>query len=57
MMSLDTITLNTCIHSYDKTVEKKEKNPSSEKVPSTSSPPSLSNGPLVIEKPNLDLIL
>ena len=38
-------------------IEKKDKNPSFEKFPSTSSPPSLSNGPLVIEKPNIDLIL
>ena len=56
MMSSDTINLNTHSHSYDKPVEKKDKNPSSEKVPSTRSPPSSSNGPLVIEKPNLDLI-
>ena len=56
-MSLDTINLNTCIHSYDKPIEKKDENPSSKKVPSTSSPPSSSNGPQVIEKPNLDLIL
>ena len=57
MMSSNTINLNTRSHSYEKTIEKKEKNPSSEKVPSTSSPPSSSNGPLIIEKPNLDLIL
>ena len=56
MMSSDTINLNTCSHSYDKPVEKKEENPSSEKVPSTSSPPSSSNGPLMIKKPNLYLI-
>ena len=57
MMSSDTINLNTCSHSYDKLVEKKDENHSFEKVPSTSSPPSSYNGPLVIEKPNLDLIL
>ena len=56
-MSFETINLNTCSHSCDKPVEKKDTNPSSEKVPSTSSPPSLSNGPLVIDKPNIDLIL
>ena len=56
-MSSDNINLNTRSHSYDKLVEKKDENPSSEKVPSTSSPPYLSNGPLVIEKPNIDLIL
>ena len=56
-MSFETINLNTRSHSYDKPVEKKSENPSSEKVPSTSSPPSSSNGPLMIEKPNLDLIL
>ena len=57
MMSSDTINLNTRSHSYDKLVEKKDENPSSEKFPSTSSPPSLSNGPLMIKKPNLELIL
>ena len=57
MMSSETINLNTCSQSYDKPVEKKDKNPSSDKVPSNSSPPSSSNGPLMIEKPNLDLIL
>ena len=57
MTSSDTINLNTHSLSYDKLVEKKDENPSSKKVPSTSSPPSSSNGPLVIEKPNLDLIL
>ena len=57
MMSSDTIDLNTRSHSYYKPIKKKEENPSSEKVPSTSSPPSLSNGPLIIEKPNLNLIL
>ena len=57
MMSLDTINLNNRSHSYHKLVEKKDRNPSSFKVPSTSSPPSSSNGPLVIEKPNLDLIV
>ena len=57
MMSFETISLSTWSQSYDKTVEKKDENPSSDKVPPTSSPPSSSNGPLVIEKPNLDLIL
>ena len=57
MMSFETINLNTHSQSYDKTVEKKDENPYSDKVPSTSSPPSSSNGPLVIKKPNLDLIL
>ena len=57
MMSSETINLNTQSHSYDNPVGKKDKNSSSEKVPSTSSPPSSSNGPLMIEKPNLDLIL
>ena len=57
MMSLDTISLNTRIHSYKKLIEKKDKIHSSNKVPSTSSPPSSSNGPLTIKKPNIDLIL
>ena len=57
MIYLDTINLNTRSQSYDKLVEKKDENPSSNKAPSTSSPPSLSNGPLVIKKPNIDLIL
>ena len=57
MMSSKTINLSTRSQYYDKIVEKKDENPSSDKVPSTSSPPSLSNGPLVIKKPNLDLIL
>ena len=57
MMSFKTNSLNTRCHSYDKPVEKKDENPSSEKVPSTSYPPSSFNGRLVIEKPNLDLIL
>ena len=57
MMSSETISLSNCSQSYDKTVEKKDKNPSSNKVPSTSSPPSSSNGPLMIEKRNLDSIL
>ena len=57
MMSSETINLNTRSQSYDKPVEEKDENPSSNKAPSTSSPPSSSNGPLVIEKPNLDLIL
>ena len=56
LMSLDTINLNACSHSYDKRIEKKDENPSSKKVPSTSSPSYSSNGPLIIEKPNLDLI-
>ena len=57
MMSSDTINLNTCSQSYGKPAEKKDEDPPSEKVPSTSSPPSSSNGTLVIDKPNLDLIL
>ena len=57
MMSSETITLNTHSQYYDKTVEKKDENPSSRKAPSNSSPPSSSNGPLMIEKPSLDLIL
>ena len=57
MMSSDTINLHTCSYSYDKPIEKKDENPSFEKVPSTSSPPSSYKGPLVIEKPNLNLIL
>ena len=57
MMSYETINLSTRSQSYDKVVQKKDENTSSDKFPSTSSPPSLSNGPLVIEKPNLDLIL
>ena len=57
MMSSDTINLNTRSQSYNNPVEKKHDNPSSKKFPSTSSPPSSSNGPLVIKKPNLDLIL
>ena len=56
-MSLNTIIFNSCRQYYDKIVEKKDKNPSSDKVPSTNSPPSSSNGPLMIKKPNLDLIL
>ena len=57
MISLDTINLNTRSQSYDNPVEKKDENPSLEKVPSTSSPTYSSNAPLVIEKPNIDLIL
>ena len=57
MMSSDTINLNTRSQLFDKPIEKKDKNPPFEKAPSTSSPPSSSNGPLVIEKPNIDLIL
>ena len=57
MMSSETISLNTRSQSYDKPIEKKDENPSSEKTPSTSSPLSSSNGPLMIEKPNIDLIL
>ena len=57
MMSSDTINLNTHSQLYEKPVEKKGENPPSKKIPSTSSPPSSSNVPLVIEKPNLDLIL
>ena len=57
MMSFEAINLSICSQSYDKAIEKKDENPSSDKVPSTSSSPSSSNGPFVIEKPNLDLIL
>ena len=57
MMSSETINLSSRSQSYDKIVEKKNENPSSDKVPSTISPPSSSNGPLVIEKPSLYLIL
>ena len=57
MMSSDTINLNTCSNWYDNPIRNKDKIPSSEKVASTSSPPSMFNGPLIIEKPNLDLIL
>ena len=57
-MSLETIHLATHNQAYDKPVEKKYENTSSEKIPSTiSSPPPPSNGPLTIKKPNLDLIL
>ena len=57
-MSSETISLTTRNQTYDKPVEKKDKNPSLEKIPSTSySPPSSSNGPFTIEKLNLDLIL
>ena len=45
MMSLETINLNTHIHSDDNPIQNKDENPSSEKVPSTGSPPSSSNGP------------
>ena len=57
MMSSETVNFSTHSQSYDKPVEKKDENPSSDKALSTSSPPSSSNGPLVIEKPNVDLIL
>ena len=57
MMSYETINLSTRSQSYDKVVEKKDENTSSNKFPSTSSSPSSSNGPLMIEKPNIDLIL
>ena len=56
-MSSFSINLNIRIHSYEKPIEKKDENPSSDKFPSTSSPPYLSNGPLMIKKPNLDLIV
>ena len=56
-MSSFSINLNIRIHSYEKPIEKKDENPSSDKFPSTSSPRYLSNGPLMIKKPNLDLIV
>ena len=57
MISLETIILTTRSKSDDKPAKKKDGNPSFEKAPFTSSSSSLSNGPLMIEKPNLDLIL
>ena len=56
MMSSENISLTTRSQSYDKPVEKKDKIPL-DKYPSTNSSPPSSNGPLMIEKPNLDLIL
>ena len=55
-MSFETVSFSTRSQSYDKPVEKKDENPSSDKAPSTSFPPSSSNGPLVIKKPNIYLI-
>ena len=43
MMSLDTISLQPQIQSYEKPTEKKEDNSSSGKAPSTGSPESSSN--------------
>ena len=57
MMYSDIINLNTRSNSYDKPIEKKDENPSSEKIPLINYSPSLSNGPLTIEKPNIGLIL
>ena len=57
MMSLDTISLQTLIQTYEKPVDKKEDNSSSKKAPSTGSPESSSTVPLTIEKPTLDMIL
>ena len=58
MMSVETVNLITRSQTYDKPIEKKDERTSFEKVPSTNpSPPPLSNGPLMIEKPNLELIL
>ena len=57
MMSLNTINLTTQSQSYDKLEEKKIEKTSPDKAPSTGSPTSLSNGPLMIEKPNIDMIL
>ena len=57
MMSSETVSFSTRGKSYDKIVEKKDENPSSDKVPSTSSPSSSSNGPLMNEKTNIYLIL
>ena len=58
MMSNETVISNTHSQTYDKLAQKKDENTSSKKVPSTSSsPPPPYNGPLIIEKPNLDLIL
>ena len=56
-MSSDTINLTTRIQSYDKPEEKKIERPSPDKTPSIGSPTSSSNGPLMIEKPNIDMIL
>ena len=56
-MSSDTINLTTRSQSYEKSKEKKIEKPSPDKTPSTSSPTSSSNGPLMIEKPNLNMIL
>ena len=57
MMSLDTISLQTRIQSYDKLPDKKEDNSSSGKAPSTGSPESSSTVPLTIEKPTLNMVL
>ena len=56
-MSSETINIATRSQSFDKPEEKKIEKPSPNKSPSTSSPTSSSNGPLIIEKPNLDMIL
>ena len=58
MKSAETFNLTTRGQTYDKLVEKKYEGNYSEKIPSTNySLPPPSNGPLMIEKPNLDLIL
>ena len=58
MMSAETIAFTTHNETYDKPIEKKDEGASFEKDPFTnSSPPPSSNGPLMIKKPNLDLIL
>ena len=57
MMSLDTISLQTRSHSYDKPTNKKEDNYSSGKSIEPCSLESSSNVPLTIKKPTLDMIL
>ena len=57
MISLDTISFQTQIQSYDKPIDKKEDNSSSGKSPSTGSPESSSTSPLTIGKANLDIVL
>ena len=57
MMSSETINIETRNQSYDKPKEKKIEKPSPDKAPSIGSPTSSSNGPIMIEKPNLDMSL
>ena len=57
MMSSDTFSLQTRRQNYDKPADKKEDNSSLEKAPSTGSPESSYTVPLIIEKPNIDMIL